>query len=48
MSLCHVVHEMSWVGVKTGEQKKMRSGATAWRSVGKSLEGRGVESWQCW
>lgn len=30
-----VVHEMSWEGVKNGEQKKMRSGATAWRSVGK-------------
>lgn len=26
---------MSWEGVKNGEQKKMRSGATAWRSVGK-------------
>lgn len=37
------VHEVSWEDVKTGEQKKMRSGATAWRSVGKSLEGIEVE-----
>lgn len=39
---------MSWEDVKADEQKKMRSGATAWRSVGKSLGVGGMEAWQSW
>lgn len=46
-----LLHRCTWnelEGIKTGEQKKMSSGATAWRNVGKSLGGRGMEAWQSW
>lgn len=38
------VHVMGWEGVKAEGEKQIRSVESARRSVGKSLEGRGVEA----